>query len=206
MHVGCLGRPPRRPRWTVRRTRWRKLITATEIAAAVAGILVASNIGIDRLRSPVGDRTNRASESVAIVLPPAATISPALLALPIAAVSSAANTATSSGANTATSSSANTATSSGANAGASDYPRAAAIVTPAAARLIAPSKPRRVPARLRATAERRRPAVATQGTGNGSVRTDAAGARPCGLHRQLRDSGCRQEGAHRASGVILPPS
>jgi hypothetical protein len=71
MHVGCLGRPLRPPRWAARRTRWRNHIRAFEVAAALIAVLVASDIGIERLlRSSSNAYTARPSDRLVTVLPP----------------------------------------------------------------------------------------------------------------------------------------
>ena len=59
MHVGCLGRPLRAPRWTPRRTRWRRLLRASEVSVVLIAVLIAGTTGVEHLRrSPPDAVTN----------------------------------------------------------------------------------------------------------------------------------------------------
>jgi hypothetical protein len=89
-----------------------------------------------------------------------------------------------------------------------DLPSPAVLAPSGAANLSAPPKPKHLLARLRSTSERHRQTLAAQaGPANGNgAREDAAMVHYCG-HRPVRDSGCRQEGAHRPpAAYTTPPS
>lgn len=84
MHVGCLGRPLRPPRWASRRTRWRNLIRASELSAVLIAVLVAGDVGVDHLLRfpPDAYTTGPGPEGVAMVSPTAVSTSPAGTAQP----------------------------------------------------------------------------------------------------------------------------
>jgi hypothetical protein len=55
MQVGCLGRRPRPPRWISRRTRWRRLLRASEASVVLVAVLIAGTVGVDHLRGSWSD-------------------------------------------------------------------------------------------------------------------------------------------------------
>jgi hypothetical protein len=55
MHVGCLGRPLRPPRWSSRRTRWRHLLQASEVLVLQKVVLIAGYVGVEHLRRSAPD-------------------------------------------------------------------------------------------------------------------------------------------------------
>jgi hypothetical protein len=77
MHVGCLGRPLRPPRWPSRRTKWRSLIRASELSLALIAILIVGNVGVEHLRrSPADAGTNGPSMGAVLGSPAAGSTSP----------------------------------------------------------------------------------------------------------------------------------
>jgi hypothetical protein len=77
MHVGCLGRPLRPPRWPSRRTKWRNLIRATELSAVLIAVLIAGELGVEHLhRSPSDADTNGPSMGAVVGSPAADSTSP----------------------------------------------------------------------------------------------------------------------------------
>ena len=77
MHVGCLGRPLRPPRWPSRRTKWRNLIRASELSAVLIAVLIAGKLGVEHLRhSPSVGVTDGPSMRAAIGSPAADSASP----------------------------------------------------------------------------------------------------------------------------------
>ena len=72
MHVGCLGRPLRPPRWTSRRTRWRRLIRASEASVVLIAVLIAGNVGVEHLRRSTSEANANGPSTGAVVGPPTA--------------------------------------------------------------------------------------------------------------------------------------
>jgi hypothetical protein len=73
MHVGCLGRPLRPPRWPSRRTKWRNLIRASEFSLVLIAVLIVGNVGVEHLRrSPSDADTNGPSMGAVVGSPPGA--------------------------------------------------------------------------------------------------------------------------------------
>jgi hypothetical protein len=67
MHVGCLGRPLRPPRWPSRRTKWRNLIRASELSVVLIAVLIAGNIGVEHLRRSASDAVTNGPGMGAVV-------------------------------------------------------------------------------------------------------------------------------------------
>jgi hypothetical protein len=77
MHVGCLGRPLRPPRWPSRRTKWRNLIRASELSAVLIAVLVASDVGLGHLHRSLSEAdTTGPGVGVVVGSPAAAGTSP----------------------------------------------------------------------------------------------------------------------------------
>jgi len=77
MHVGCLGRPLRPPRWPSRRTKWRNLIRASELSAVLIAVLVAGDVGVNHLRHSLSEAdTTGPGARVVVGSPAAASTSP----------------------------------------------------------------------------------------------------------------------------------
>src|ERR1019366_1062711 len=72
MHVGCLGRPLRPPRWPSRRTKWRNFIRASELSLVLIAILIAGNVGVEHLRRSPSNADPNGPNMGAIVGSPAA--------------------------------------------------------------------------------------------------------------------------------------
>ena len=74
MQVGCLGRRPRPPRWTSRRTRWRRLLRASEVSVVLVAVLIAGTAGAAHL-PPFWSESDTTGPGIKVVVrPPAADV------------------------------------------------------------------------------------------------------------------------------------
>lgn len=72
MQVGSLGRPLRPPRWPSRRTKWRNLIRASALSAALIAVFVAGEVGVGYLRRPLSQADSTGPAAAAVAGSPAA--------------------------------------------------------------------------------------------------------------------------------------